>query len=67
MIYLLLMVFPETVEICLSSSHDAQTDSHPVQSLAPMLRQSALATLPADLLAPAGRFTGCEQPAHNRE
>ena len=47
-------------------AHDAQTDSHPVQSLAPMLRQPALATLPAGLLAPAGHFTGCEQPAHNR-
>jgi len=67
MIYLLLMVFPEAVEICLSSSHDAQTDSHPVQSLAPALRQPALATLPAGFLAPAGHFTGCKQPAHNRK
>ena len=44
----------------------AQTDSHPVQSLAPSLRQPSLASLPAGLLAPAGHFTGCEQPVHNR-
>ena len=51
----------------IESAHDAQTDSHPVQSLAPLLRQPAFAILPAGLLAPAGHFTGCEQPAHNRD
>ena len=36
------------------------------RALPPLLRQPAFAILPAGFLAPAGHFTGCEQPAHNR-
>ena len=36
------------------------------RALPPLLRQPAFAILPAGLLTPAGHFTGCEQPVHNR-
>ena len=36
------------------------------RALPPLLRQPAFAILPAGFLAPAGHFTGCEQPVHNR-